>query len=107
MPIATPATANVATDTVSNPPATLGVRPCAFVKYGSPHISANTVIANWVPMWVKNPSRVPGRDHTALMSATVLCTVRGSATTSVPCGVSRTSASVNTIDNTPSAAAAA
>ena len=52
-------------------------RPCATVRYGTPHISAKTVTENWVPMWVKKPSRVPGRSHTVLTLASVSRIGRG------------------------------
>ena len=39
-------------------------RPCAETRYGTPQSSTNTIIENWVPMWPKKPSRVPGRIQT-------------------------------------------
>jgi hypothetical protein len=54
------------TEIVSRAPAAPVERPWATVRYGTPHINANTVTENWVPMWVKKPSRVPGRSHTVL-----------------------------------------
>jgi hypothetical protein len=53
------------TEIVSRAPAMPGERPWATVRYGTPHINAKTVTENWVPMWVKKPSRVPGHSQTA------------------------------------------
>ena len=54
-------------------------------------------------MWVKKPSRVPGRSHTVLTLASISRTdvVGGSST--LPSGVFLTNANVSTIDSTPSA----
>jgi hypothetical protein len=41
------------TEIVSRAPAVPVERPWATVRYGTPHINANTVTENWVPMWVK------------------------------------------------------
>ena len=66
-----------------------------------------TVTENWVPMWVKNPSRVPGRSHTVRTPRrTSAGSVTGSSTT-VPGGVLRTSATVSISDSTPNAETAA
>ena len=65
MPMRMPEEIAAATETVSSAPATECDRPCASVRYGTPHIRANVVTENCVPMWVKKPSRVPGRSHTA------------------------------------------
>ena len=48
-------------------------------------------------MWVKNPSRVPGRSHTVLTLASVARTDIVSVATTRPCGVSLTSASASTM----------
>ena len=47
------------------PPASAAVRPCALTSYGTPQSRVNTIMENWVPMWPKKPSRVPGRRQTA------------------------------------------
>ena len=69
IPMAIPDRIAATTDNVSRVPATCAESPWATVRYGTPHISAKTVTENWVPMWVKNPSRVPGRSHTVLTLA--------------------------------------
>jgi hypothetical protein len=79
-------------------------RPCATVRYGTPHISAKTVTENCVPMWVKKPSRVPGLSHTVLTLPTSSLRVAVFAGPARPDGVSLTTSSVSTIDSTPSAA---
>ena len=81
-----------------------GERPWATVRYGTPHINAKTVTENWVPMWVKKPSRVPGRSHTVLTLASVSRIAVVCVGTVRPFGVSLTSAMVSTIDSTPIAA---
>ena len=63
MPITMPDEIAATTDTVSSAPATPVDSPCATVRYGTPHISANTVTENCVPMWVKKPNRVPAAPH--------------------------------------------
>ena len=71
MPTTMPDEMAATTEIVSRAPAAPVDRPWATVRYGTPHISANTVTENWVPMWVKKPSRVPGRSHTVLTLASV------------------------------------
>ena len=92
------------TETVSRVPATVADRPWATVRYGTPHISANTVTENWVPMCVKKPSRVPGRNHTVLTLASVSRIEVVSYSTTRPSGALWTRSSVRTIDSTPTAA---
>ena len=92
------------TEIVSRPPAAPVERPWASVRYGTPHINANTVTENWVPMWVKKPSRVPGRSHTVLTLASVSRIDVVCVGTTTPFGVFFTSARVSTIDSTPMAA---
>ena len=49
------------TNRVSMPPASAaGESPARVTRYGTPQSSVNTIIENWVPMWPKKPSRVPG-----------------------------------------------
>ena len=71
IPMTMPDEMAATTEIVSRTPAAPGERPWATVRYGTPHINANTVTENWVPMWVKKPSRVPGRSHTVLTLASV------------------------------------
>ena len=54
-------------------------------------------------MWVKKPSRVPGRSHTVFTLASVARTDMVSVATTRPCGASLTSAATSTIASTPSA----
>ncbi len=56
MPIAIPDAMAAATETVSMAPAAAVDIPCATVRYGTPHIRANTVTENCVPVLVKNPN---------------------------------------------------
>ena len=92
------------TEMVSSAPAVPADWPWATVRYGTPHISAKTVTENCVPMWVKNPSRVPGRSHTVFTLASIARTDMVSVATTRPCGVSLTSATTSTRASTPSAA---
>ena len=55
-------------------------------------------------MWVKKPSRVPGRSHTVLTLASVSRIDMACVGTARPFGVFLTSAMVSTIDSTPMAA---
>jgi hypothetical protein len=103
MPIAMPAKIAATTEIVSNAPATPTDCPWATVRYGTPHIKAKTVTENWVPMWVKKPSRVPGRSHTVFRLARVARADIVSVATTRPCGPSLTTASTSTIASTPSA----
>ena len=66
MPMTMPDRIAATTDRLSSVPATWTDSPCPTVRYGRPHISAKTVTENCVPMWVKKPSRVPGRSQTVL-----------------------------------------
>ena len=104
MPITMPEEMAATTDAVSRAPVTPVDRPWATVRYGTPHIRAKTVTENWVPMWVKNPNRVPGRSHTAFTLRSVARTDIVSLATDRPRGVSFTSASTSTIANVPRAA---
>ena len=104
MPMTMPARIAATTDRLSSVPATCGDSPWATVRYGTPHISAKTVTENCVPMWVKKPSRVPGRSHTVLTLASISPTDWSADRTTRPFGVFLTSASVSTIASTPSAA---
>ena len=52
-------------------------------------------------MWVKNPSRVPGRSQTVFTLDSTARTDRFSAATTRPCGVSFTRASASTMASTP------
>ncbi len=105
MPIRIPAAMAAATDTVSNAPAVPRESPCASVRYGMPHISANTVMENWQPMCVKKPSRVPGRSQTVLRLPNVSARSALRTTWARPRGVSRTTTMVSTTTSTPKAAA--
>ena len=89
---------------VSSVPAALREMFCATVRYGTPHMSAKTVTENCVPMWVKNPSRVPGRIHTVLTLPRVSRSPVTGLRTTVPLGVFLTRSRVSTSDSTPSAA---
>src|SRR6476620_11630751 len=104
IPTRTPEEMAATTETVSRVPATVEDRPWATVRYGTTHISANTVTENCVPMCVKKPSRVPGRNHTVLTLTNVSRIEVVSYSTTWPPGASRTRSSVSTIDSTPTAA---
>jgi hypothetical protein len=104
MPMTMPAEMAANTDTVSSAPAIPADCPWATVRYGTPHISAKTVTENCVPMWVKKPSRVPGRSHTVFTLASVSRTVIASSARTRPPGASRTTASASTNVSVPSAA---
>ena len=67
-------------------------------------MSAKTVTENWVPMWVKKPSRVPGRSHTVRTLSSVSPIDIVCALTAVLSGEFLTRSRISTIDNTPSAA---
>ena len=104
MPITMPEEIAATTDAVSSAPVTRVDRPWATVRYGTPHIRAKTVTENCVPMWVKKPSRVPGRSHTVFTLRSVSRTDDRLCRDDRPRGVSFTSASASTIANTPRAA---
>ena len=74
------------------------------MRYGTPHINAKTVTENWVPMWVKKPSRVPWPSHTVLTLARVSRMDVVSDSTTRPSGVFCTRTNVRTIAITPIAA---
>lgn len=92
-----------ATDTTSMAPHGFPDMPWATVRYGTPHISANTVTENCVPRWVKKPSRVPGRSHTFLRLPKVSATPTECRLAARPRGVSRTSATTSATASTPNA----
>ena len=66
----------------------------------------DVVIENWVPMCVKNPSRVPGRSHTVPSSRNTARIPTGTTGTSVPGGALRTIARASAPMRIPVAAAA-
>ncbi len=105
MPITMPAMMAVSTDNDRSAPATVFDSPCASVRYGTPHISTNTVIENWEPMWVKKPNRVPGVSHTVFTLTSVSRMLVLSSLFTAPSGVSWTTSSVSTIASRPIAAA--
>src|SRR5215208_5253687 len=104
MPTTMPDEIAAMTEIVSRAPAMPVDRPWATVRYGTPHINANTVTENCVPMCVKKPSRVPGRSHTVFTLAMVSRTDVVEVATADPFGVFLTTASVSIIDSTPTAA---
>ena len=89
------------------PPASAAVRPCALTSQGTPQSRVKTIMENWVPMWPKKPSRVPGRRQTSRTASRISRNdVPAGRSTTTPAGAFRTTANTRRATKALASAAA-